>query len=220
MHIPAKFKQTDTETLIEFIQTFPLGTLITSDNGALDAGHFPFLVKTHSNQSISLQSHIAKVNPLWKSCQDNQEVLLIFHGPNAYVSPNFYPSKQQTGKAVPTWNYAVVHVKGRIFFKHQRDWLMPLLDELSNQHESNQPSPWSISDAPMNYIEKLIKAVVGLEIIIDSMVGNFKLSQNKSAADYAGVIQGLSGSGLDSAVALANYMQQSDEQNVKKARGS
>ncbi len=110
MHIPSKFKETDTRLLHEFIQNFPLGTLVNSQAGSINAEHIPFYLKTLGNNDVRLQSHIARANPLWKNCSDGEAILLIFHGPNAYISPNFYPSKQETGKAVPTWNYSVVHV--------------------------------------------------------------------------------------------------------------
>lgn len=209
MYIPPKFKELDLDKLHKFIQNYPLGTLITSGEDFLDADHIPFYLQTHENEFATLQSHIAKANPLWKRVADGQEVLLIFHGPNAYISPNFYPSKKETGKAVPTWNYSVVHVRGRVFFKHESDWIFQLLNKISDFHELSQNIPWSVSDAPEEYTEKLASAVVGLEVVIDDMVGNFKLSQNKKAADYSGVVSGLASSENSSDISVAKQMQQS-----------
>ena len=157
MHIPSKFKETNLQKLHKFIQEFPLGTLITSIENSIDADHIPFYLNTQDNVPVTLQSHIARANPLWENCSEGQEVLLIFHGPNAYISPNFYPSKKETGKVVPTWNYSVVHVKGRVYFKHDSSWIMRLLNDISNLHELSQSIPWSVSDTPADFTEKTDK---------------------------------------------------------------
>ncbi|KEQ17540.1 FMN-binding negative transcriptional regulator [Endozoicomonas numazuensis] len=207
MHIPSKFKEVNLDRLHEFIQEYPLGTLIVSTENILGADHVPFYLQKRENNQVALQSHIARANPLWEKCSEGQEVLLIFHGPNAYISPNFYPSKKDTGKAVPTWNYSVVHVRGRIYFKHESAWILKQLNDLSDFHERNQNIPWSVSDAPEGFTEKLVKAVVGLEVVVEDIVGNFKLSQNKTAADYSGVVRGLANSENSADVSVAKQMQ-------------
>ncbi|MGO0305288.1 FMN-binding negative transcriptional regulator [Endozoicomonas acroporae] len=209
MHIPSKFKEVNLGKLHSFIQEYPLGTLIFSAENTLDADHIPFYLQRQENEQVILQSHIAKANPLWKKVVDGQEALLIFHGPNAYISPNLYPSKKETGKAVPTWNYSVVHVRGRVFFKHESNWILQLLNKISDFHELNQNLPWSVSDAPAEFTKKLVNAVVGLEVVIDDIVGNFKLSQNKTASDYSGVVNGLASSKNSSDISVARQMQQS-----------
>lgn len=209
MHIPSKFNESNLDKLHDFIQEYPLGTLIASAENTLDADHIPFYLQKGENEQVILQSHIAKANPLWKKIADGEKVLFIFHGPNAYISPNFYPSKKETGKAVPTWNYSVVHVRGRVFFKHESNWILQLLNEISDFHELNQNTPWSVSDAPADFTKNLINAVVGLEVVIDDIVGNFKLSQNKTATDYLGVVNGLSGSEKSSEISVAKQMQPS-----------
>ncbi|MBO9484578.1 MULTISPECIES: FMN-binding negative transcriptional regulator [Gammaproteobacteria] len=208
MHIPSKFKEENLDKLHGFIQEYPLGTLIVSAENTLDADHIPFYLQKRENE-VKLQSHIAKANPLWKKVADGQEVLLIFHGPNAYISPNFYPSKKETGKTVPTWNYSVVHVRGKVFFKHESNWILQLLNQISDFHELNQKLPWSVSDAPAKFTEKMLNAVVGLDVVIDDIVGNFKLSQNKTETDYSGVVNGLVSSEKNSDNSVANQMQQS-----------
>jgi transcriptional regulator len=205
MHIPSKFKVTNLDTLYQFIKNNPLGSLVSSIGNDIDAIHIPFYLDTADLRNIKLQGHIAKVNPLSKKCKDGNKVLVIFHGPNAYISPNFYPSKKETGKVVPTWNYSVVHVKGKISFNSESNWIMKHLEKLTNFNESvAQSNPWSISDAPKEYTDKLVNAVVGLEIEIEEIVGNFKLSQNKSINDYNGVVKGLSNSNskLESLVSM------------------
>ncbi len=206
MLIPANYSQTDENVLYQFIQAYPFATLVTATQDLLDADHLPFYLHQNKDKTHTLNSHIARGNPLMKQCQDGQSVLLIFHGPNAYVSPNFYPSKQIAGKAVPTWNYSVVHVRGKLHFKHDKNWLLALMENISRHHEAQQTTPWSISDAPANYIDKLLKAVVGIEITIDSVVGKFKLSQDKQHDDYNGVIKGLSNSESSAAKEVAQQM--------------
>jgi transcriptional regulator len=195
VHIPSKFKVTNLAILYRFIKDNPLGTLISFVDNDIDAIHIPFYLDTTDSKKVKLQGHIAKVNPLSKKCNDGDKVLVIFHGPNAYISPNFYPSKNETGKVVPTWNYSVTHVKGSISFNYEGSWITKHLEKLTNSHESvSQDNPWSISDAPKEYTNKLINTVIGLEIEIKDIVGNFKLSQNKSTNDYDGVIKGLKNS--------------------------
>ena len=207
VHIPSAFKENHLESLYQLIEDYPLWTLVSSVASKLDANHIPFYLNKANVGSVTLQSHIAKANNLWRQCCDGQSILLVFHGPNAYISPNFYPSKQQNAKVVPTWNYAVVHVRGRIYFKHDSKWILQLLEKISDIHESNsQDTPWSVSDAPADFIAKLIKAVVGLEIEIDDIVGNFKLSQNKTDIDYQGVSDTLKQSNKENEQAVYKRM--------------
>ncbi|MCF6264612.1 MAG: FMN-binding negative transcriptional regulator [Xanthomonadales bacterium] len=212
MHIPSKFKQTNLDVLYQFIKDNPLGTLISSIDNDIDAIHIPFCLDTSEPMGAKLQGHVAKVNTICKKCIDGSEVLIIFHGPNAYISPNFYPSKIKTGKVVPTWNYSVVHVKGKISFKQESKWITNHLEKLTNTHESaSQSNPWSMSDAPEEYTSKLVNAVVGLEIEIEDIIGNFKLSQNKSSDDYAGVVVGLEDSGKELESMLSKQMEKNKD---------
>ncbi|PCJ29981.1 MAG: transcriptional regulator [Gammaproteobacteria bacterium] len=208
MHIPLKFKQTDQQSLYQLIKDYPLGTLVISSDNAIDADHIPFYLNNSSPEKLTLQSHIAKANPLWQNYSDGQKILIIFHGPNAYISPNLYPSKKESGHAVPTWNYSVVHVKGRINFKHDSQWIFQFLDKITNLQEAeSQPKPWSISDAPEEYTQKLIKAVVGIEVEIEGIIGKFKLSQNKSNHDYNAVLNTLAASTKESEVLMSKQME-------------
>ena len=163
MHIPSKFIQKDKASLEKIIREYPFANLITYNNNELEANHLPFYLDQSSGKDI-LQGHIAKANPLWQNLATTSEVLLIFNGPDHYISPNYYPSKQVHGKAVPTWNYIAVHVKGTMHCIHDANWNKQMLDKLTQQLESDQATPWSIQDAPAAYIEKLTRAIVGLEI--------------------------------------------------------
>ncbi|MEH6454636.1 MAG: FMN-binding negative transcriptional regulator [Psychromonas sp.] len=191
MHTPKTFQQHDPELLEEIIVNYPFATLVTHSDSGLEVNHLPFIL-THANGESVLQGHIAKANPLWKNLSENSEVLLVFHGPHCYISPNHYPTKQETGKAVPTWNYIAVHVKGNLSFIHDPKWKLNMINNLTNQHEATQESPWSISDAPEIYIEKMLPAIVGLQLEFLSITGQWKLSQNQPERNKQGVVTGLS----------------------------
>jgi transcriptional regulator len=156
----------------------------------VEATHLPVILTCIEGKDV-IQAHIAKANKIWESVKDGSEILLIFNGPNCYISPNYYPTKKEAGKAVPTWNYVVVHVKGKISFIHDVKWVYNMINTLTSEHESNQEIPWSISDAPDTYIKKMLPAIVGIEIPIDSIKGQWKLSQNQPEVNKFGVVQGL-----------------------------
>ncbi|WP_226664597.1 FMN-binding negative transcriptional regulator [Microbulbifer aggregans] len=206
MYIPKAFQQEDPALLDQLIKDFPFGTLVTHTESGLDAQHLPFLLADEQHKKV-LKAHISKGNPLWKQVQEDSEVLAIFHGPNGYVSPNFYPTKLESGKGVPTWNYAVVHVKGRVRFTQDPEWIKSLIDELTAQHEASQEKPWSTADAPGGYIEKMLPAIVGLEIEVTSITGKWKLSQNQPEQNQQGVIAGLATRAQPQELTLSGLMQ-------------
>jgi transcriptional regulator len=142
-----------------------------------------------------LRGHVARANPVWK--EGGGEALAIFLGPHAYVSPNWYPSKAETGKAVPTWNYLTVQARGSIAWIQDGDWLRAHVSALSDVHEAGRAAPWAIGDAPAGYIDSLLRAIVGFELIVAKLEGKWKLSQNRDAADRAGVRDGLAQDGHD-----------------------
>jgi len=191
MYLPAHFREERPEVLHAFIERHPLGTLVVSTRNGPSADHIPMLLVRDQTANGSLHGHIARANPLWRDVSDAADVLVIFGGANAYISPSWYPSKIATGKVVPTWNYAVVHVRGRIQFFSDAARLRALLDSLTNHHESRQPIPWAVEDAPEDYVREQLRAVVGFEIEILNVVGKFKASQNRSAEDRAGVAAAL-----------------------------
>ncbi|TXS93896.1 FMN-binding negative transcriptional regulator [Parahaliea maris] len=190
MYIPSKFEQHDTEQLSFLIRQYPLATLVTHTDSGLDAMHLPMLL-SGGGDALFLKGHIARANPLWKSIGEGAEVLVVFNGPNCYISPNHYPTKAENGRVVPTWNYLVVHVKGRISFVHDTAWIHNLVDELTSAHESGREHPWSIGDAPETYTRQLISAIVGVRIEVGTITGKWKLSQNQPEVNQQGVVQGL-----------------------------
>jgi len=192
MYIPQSFKQGNPKELKKAIKDYPFASLITQSKSGLEANHIPFILRENESKGKTvLQGHIAKANPLWQNVDNQSEVLTIFNGPNCYISPNHYPTKKESGKAVPTWNYLVVHVKGILSCTHDPVWIYNMINNLTNEHESGRPEPWSIKDAPEEYIQKMIPAIVGLEIDILSIEGKWKLSQNQPEQNQQGVIDGL-----------------------------
>ncbi|WP_352337612.1 FMN-binding negative transcriptional regulator [Psychrobacter sp. 16-MNA-CIBAN-0192] len=193
MHIPTQFKQENDTELLELMREYPFATLMTHSTSGMEANHLPISLSWQEDK-LYLHAHIAKINSLWQSGAESSEVLVVFNGPNCYISPNHYPTKQQTGKAVPTWNYVAVHVKGRISFIHDAAWIYRALENLTAEHESGLDNPWAMSDAPAPYIDKMLPAIVGIEIAVTSITGQWKLSQNQPTINQLGVIQGLSAS--------------------------
>jgi transcriptional regulator len=191
MYTPKNFEQNDSDQLTALITTYPFATLITYSESGLEANHIPFLLNTSIGKYV-LQGHIAKSNPLWKDLQDQAEVLLVFHGPNTYISPNYYPTKKDSAKVVPTWNYVTVHVKGVMSYIHDDTWKMDMITRLTQQHESEQTTPWAVTDAPEDFTQKMLSAIVGIEITVVSMQGKWKLSQNQPEKNQRGVVTGLS----------------------------
>ncbi len=192
MYLPEIFEEKDHQKLYQLIQDYPFATLISHSSEGLDANHLPFkLIPDEQNQTATLLAHIARNNPLHMQIPNGTEVLIIFHGEQGYISPNWYPSKQQHHQHVPTWNYQVVHVKGKINFLSDERALRGILAKLTRTHEANQPVPWKMSDAPAEYITQQLQGVVGIEIQITGITGKFKLSQNRQKVDALGVVDGL-----------------------------
>jgi transcriptional regulator len=184
----AKFVETRPELLYKLMRDYPLGTLLTQHDGAIEVNYAPFLLD-NSNSGI-LHSHVPRANTVWQGLE-GQRATVLFHGPNAYISPSWYPGKHVHGKAVPTWNYAVVHVHGTVRVIDEATWLRAHLDALTDRHEQGFANPWKVSDAPPDYIEKMVAAIVGLEFTITHVEGKFKLGQNRAPADQMGVLAGL-----------------------------
>lgn len=183
MYVPAHFSVPDNEALYRLIRANPLGILVTNGGSGLDANHIPFEVDPQQGQHGVLRAHVARGNPVWKDVRDGAEVLVIFRAADAYVSPNWYPTKHESHKQVPTWNYRVVHAHGTITIHHDETFLRGLVGRLTRIHEASQPVPWQMDDAPKDYIAAMLKAIVGLEIDITRLVGKFKLSQNRELRD-------------------------------------
>ncbi len=199
MYMPKHFAETRTQVLQALIRMYPLATVLASTADGFVANHLPF-----EWVDGALHGHVARGNELVR--MDDAEVLLVFRGPDGYISPNWYPSKHETGREVPTWNYAVVHVRGRLRVIDDATWLRGLLERLTDHHEADQPQPWKVTDAPADHMEKSLLAIVGLEVVIERIEGKFKLSQNHPARNRAGVINGLHQRDADGDIELATLM--------------
>jgi transcriptional regulator len=203
MYIPPAFDEDDPERLRDFIRRYPLGTLVTATANGLDANHIPLLIATTGDAGARLHGHIARANPLWRNVVPNAQALVIFHGPDSFISPSWYPSKRENARVVPTWNYAVVHAHGPLRFIDDSAWVRAHVEALTHEHEANRDTPWAVTDAPAEFVDKLVGAVVGLEISITRWYGKWKVSQNRSVTDRLGVIEGLEHQASESSIAMA-----------------
>jgi transcriptional regulator len=194
MYIPAQFAETRLDVLHELIGRHPLGTLIASTESGLEANHVPFLLSEATSTNGVLRCHVARANSIWKSLSEQQEVLVVFQGEGAYVSPSLYEAKAKDGKVVPTWNYIAVHAYGAPRIVTDPAWLHGLISDLTDTHEAAREAPWRVSDAPSDYIAKLLGAIVGIEIPITRLLGKWKVSQNRASTDRARVAADLSDS--------------------------
>jgi transcriptional regulator len=183
MYVPAHFDESRTEVLHELIKQYPFGMLVTHGASGLDANHIPFELNSRQGEMGVLDGHVARANPVWKDVSDGDEVLVVFRAADAYVSPNWYPSKHEFHKQVPTWNYMVVHAHGRITIRDDERFVRGVVARLTRTHEASQPAPWKMTDSSRDYIDTMLKAIVGLEIDITRLVGKSKLSQNKEVRD-------------------------------------
>jgi transcriptional regulator len=194
---PAHFRQDDPATLAEFIDKHALATLVVAAPSGLIANHIPLLRSADDAGAVRLRGHVARGNDLWQVVADGTLVLAVFGGPEHYVSPAWYPTKALTGEVVPTWNYVVVHAHGRIRFIDDRSWVRDFVTVLTARHESGRPAPWSVSDAPAAYLDRMLGAIVGFEIAVERLEGKFKSSQNRNARERQGVVAGLSADGVN-----------------------
>ncbi|WP_292783961.1 FMN-binding negative transcriptional regulator [Methylophilus sp. UBA6697] len=188
MYTPKHFSAPGEQALLDLIRTYPFATLVTTAASGLEVNHLPLYLE---DKGI-LSGHVARANPLWQGTHGLNEVMAIFHGPHAYVTPAWYPTKAQTGMVVPTWNYVVVHARGKLRVIEDANCLRAHLTALTAQQEAAFEQPWQLEDAPAGFIDKLMQAVVGIEIEITELTGKWKLSQNQSPENQVGVLQGLS----------------------------
>ena len=206
MYTPRSFAIDDLQQIQQQMRDTRLAVLVTHGAQGLQASHLPLLLRPDEGANGTLYGHFARANPQWKDLQDGAEALVIFTGPDAYVSPGFYPSKAEHGKAVPTWNYIAVHAYGTADVFTDTGRLHDLVSALTDRHETGRPQPWKVTDAPADYIDGMLKAIVGFALPIQRLEGKRKLGQNRSSADIAGVREGLAASPDAQDRALAHLM--------------
>jgi transcriptional regulator len=201
MYLPKHFEQTETAALHALMRDFPLAALVSVQDGEPTADHVPLEFDAATS---TLRGHVARANPLWRVAA-GQPVLAVFTGPQAYITPSWYPSKAQTHKVVPTWNYTVVHAHGVLRVVEDAPWLHALVTRLTDHHEAPRAEPWAVSDAPAEHVQQLLRVIVGIEIPVQRLLGKWKISQNRSEPDRLGVATGLA-KGSDEAQAMAGLM--------------
>lgn len=206
MYVPAHFAENDRTVLHALMRSAPFATWITQGDGELLVNHIPFLLDAAAGEFGVLRGHVARANPVWRMLSQTLPSVVVFQGPQAYITPSWYPSKREHGKVVPTWNYAVVHAHGMPRAFEDPEALLRLVNALTDKHEANFPAPWRVSDTPAEYVEKLLQAIVGIEIPITRLVGKWKISQNQPLANRHGVVEGLAAADGDDAQALAALM--------------
>jgi len=207
VYIQKQFEEIKVEVLHELIRAYPLATLVTHTSRGLNANHIPLYLSGSPAPNGTLQGHIARANPLMSDIGEGIEVLAVFHGPDCYITPSWYDTKKQTGKVVPTWNYAVVHAYGVLRIVDDASWLRAQLHALTGQNEAAFPDPWSVSDAPPEYVENMMQAIVGVEMAVTKLLGKWKVSQNQSAQNQASVISNLRASGRAEAELMASLVE-------------
>ena len=210
MYTPKPFAEDRPEVLQHLIRSSPFGTLVTITSDGLQASHIPFVLKPAPPPYGALQGHVARANSQWRTSSPDAEALVIFLGPESYITPSWYPTKQETGKVVPTWNYVVVHAYGKLRVIEDEAWLKRHVEELTDQLEHMREAPWRVSDVPRDFTSTLLRAIVGLEIEMSRLVGKWKLGQNRSIEDQLGVLKGLRAEDTPSASSMVQAMTSRD----------
>lgn len=211
MYVPKNFEQSDIEVLHDLIVTYPFATLVTMASNGINANHIPLHLVKDKGQYGTLQGHVARANPVWFDIDNDVETLIIFQGPNSYITPSWYPTKQEYGKVVPTWNYVTVHAYGKLRVIDDPVWVKSQLELLTAQQEESFNKPWAVSDAPIEFTNKMISAIVGIEILITKLTGKWKVSQNQPALNQAGVVEGLKSLSTSEATKVAALVENASQ---------
>jgi transcriptional regulator len=196
MYLPEHFEERRPDVLHALVDRHPFGLLVTQGAQGPVANGMPFLLEPGGAHGLGiLRAHVARANPVWRETASGSPVLVVFQGEEGYVSPAWYAAKREHGKVVPTWNYVMVQARGALRIVDDAAWVRAFVERLTKRHESQRPAPWAVDDAPVDYIGTMVRAIVGLEIELTALTGKWKLSQNRSATDRAGVVEGLSAEG-------------------------
>ncbi len=206
MYSPAHFKEARVDILHQLIREYPLGTLVTHTPAGLVADHIPFIIDPHPAPYGTLRGHVARANPVGKVHSAEIESMVVFQGPHSYITPAWYPGKKEHGKVVPTWNYAVVHAYGTLRIIDDADWMRRFLEQLTDHAERTRLPSWKVSDAPEDFVQANLRAIVGIEILLAKLLGKWKVSQNRPPEDRQGVAKGLQDMDTDNARAMAKLV--------------
>ena len=195
MYLPELFAESRPDELQRMLRAHPLGMLVTHTASGLEANHLPFLLDTGRGVQGTLIAHVARANPIWTELQNGDRVLVVFRGAQGYISPNWYPSKQETHRHVPTWNYEVVHAHGVVRIHDDASVVRGIVARLTREHEATQPRPWKMSDAPADFLQEKLAQIVAIEVEIDRLEGKRKLSQNRDTRDFESTVEALEARG-------------------------
>ena len=206
MYMPKHFEETRVDVLHAHIREHPFGAIVVMTASGLDANHIPLEVDPDPAPFGTLRGHIARANPLWRDGAPTGDALVIFQGPSTYISPAWYPTKQETAKVVPTWNYAVVHAHGTLRFIDDRAWLRAFVTRLTDRHEAGRRDPWKVTDAPADFVESMVGGIIGLEMPITRLIGKWKVSQNRPEKDRDGAAEGVHREGGADGPAMAELI--------------
>jgi len=206
MYSPQQFEEARLDVLHDLIRSHPLGTLVILAGADLSANHIPFVVRPEQGERGTLCGHVARANPVWQQLGGTVEALVVFQGPESYITPSWYPSKHADGRAVPTWNYAVVHAYGQPRAIEDSAWLLEHVTQLTGIHEAGQALPWQVTDAPQDYTDQMIRRIVGIEIPISRLQGKWKVSQNRRSPDRLGVAAGLEAQATERSIEMAKLV--------------
>jgi transcriptional regulator len=207
VYTPPHFREERVAVLHALLREYPLATLVTRGPDGLCADHIPMEVEPGGPDGLGvLRGHVARANPVWREAAGG-DALAVFQGPSGYVTPSWYPAKAAHGQVVPTWNYAVVHAHGPLRAIDDREWLRAFVTRLTERHEGGRAAPWHVTDAPADYVERMLGGIVGLELTVRRLEGKWKVSQNRDAADRAGVVAGLRAAGDAASLAMAEAVE-------------
>lgn len=213
MYVSKHHQLNDREAIFTLMASYPLGAWVCSGKEGLVANHVPFYLDQSKGPFGTLMGHVSRANVVWRELSHATSSVVMFQGPQAYITPGWYPGKVAHGKVVPTWNYAVAHAHGVARAIEDRDWLLDMLNRLTNVHEAGQPVPWRVGDAPADYIDKLLRAIVGIEIPIYRLEGKLKASQDEDLQDRVGTVSGLQQAPRDEAKAMAGLVMKAIDPN-------
>jgi transcriptional regulator len=206
MYVPAHFKEDRVAVLHDAIRQYGFGTLVTSGEQELEASHLPLLLDAEPAPLGTVLGHLARANPQWQRVKPGSQALAIFLGPNTYITPSWYPTKQQNGKVVPTWNYLAIHAYGTLSFFDDRDELRAHVSRMTDTHEAPRDAPWAVTDAPADFVDQMLGAIIGFKLVITRLEGKWKMSQNRPRQDVTGVIEGLTREDGESQEAIAEIV--------------
>jgi transcriptional regulator len=207
MYVNPLHRLTDRENLFALMTSHPLGAWVCQGRAGLIANHVPFLLDRSRGPYGTLIGHVSRANPVWRELDSASPCVVMFQGPQAYITPGWYPGKAEHGEVVPTWNYVVAHAHGVARGVEDRDWIFDMLRRLTETHETPRAAPWSVSDAPAPFMERMMRAIVGIEIPIVRLEGKLKASQDEAVPDRLGTVRGLREQACDVARAMATLVQ-------------